>query len=310
MQGIIFSSYKIVKNTHNATIKIMPYWGPLASLGQIFFVWVFTLIPTVVLYAFLARFHIPWQIFLIMSFLIVFILFKKFMSNVWGIDFLIFDKTGFFVSGNTASSHVPYSEVKTIEVHEVPDQKVYNFHFIMQKGDVLAMNIHSTSHEILEEIAQLIISQSLSKGLEEKHVSNNILRRVFDNLFSSRLNRKNYLVGMTLALLLLIDISLSSIIYSSATTNPVIEYILLISILIILVFYYSLVTRRGHDIGFAVNDPSFVTDNPFPTWYLQGGLIWFTIKLFFMESAKYENQYGKTPDQHLNSRNIFGLDRM
>jgi uncharacterized membrane protein YhaH (DUF805 family) len=310
MWDIIFSSYRIVKKPHKAIVNIMPFYGVLETFGLFCTVWIITLIPFGLLYLFLWSLHIPWYVFIAASLLLTVFVIKKFIWNIWGISLFVFDKEGFFVSGNASPIHLHYSDIKTLEIHDVKDASSYRLQFVMHSGETAAINFLCTSHQVLEELAQLIISQSLSKDLKEKAVYTGAfapIKRFYDNLFSTRLNRKNYIVGMITAWLLYIDIILLIKIFDIGNIhNAILAYTVAIIAIIVVFFEVTLIARRSHDIGFAVNDPSTMEyAQPIMAHAYQYTVFWLIIKLMFIESAGYENQYGKMSDQHVDLRAIF-----
>lgn len=313
MENNVFSEYKINRHADRTTVRIMPNYSYLEKFGLYGIVGLCILIPSWIIYH---TAHIPqylWFPWLAISLFLVFFSVYKYNWKLWGWNLFTFDRKGFFLSSNAGPMHLQYAEIKTVEIFKESTSELYGLHIIMQKDEVIAIHFLCTSQKKMEELAQMIITQVLSKELIEKPVKATYVSKLYDRFFTNRLNRKNFLIGIIIAWLLFVDLVLIGIVIGETKFRDNRVYFAYVFAMVVwCIFFLSLVSRRKHDIGYAVNELYEKQNNDVPLYWVSpagrfSALVWLSVQLATMESAQYENQYGKPPLPTLSLRNVFGL---
>lgn len=288
----------------------MPHYSPLEKFGLYAIVWLIILIPSLIITVNLP--HSIWFPWPVISLTLTFIIAYKYNWKLWGWNLFTFDKNGLFLSSNSGPMYLRYTEIKTVEILKESNNELYGLHIVMQKGEVIATHFLSTSQNVLEEFTQMIITQSLSKDLIEKPVKETRFSKLYDRCFTKRLNRKNFLVGITICWLLFLDLILITYIVDLSESRIYFAYVF--SVVVWGIFFISLTSRREHDLGYSVNELSEKQKRDIPLYWMSpsgrlGALLWLSVQLAMMESAQYENQYGSVPKQQISIKTILGLDR-
>jgi len=126
------------------------------------------------------------------------------------------------------------------------------------------------------------------------------MRAYFEKLFKGRINVKNFILGISLIILL--QIPLFIIMATAIKMNSTIQFIkqswlgnfvvavgIIILVCITAIFIFSLTVRRFHDMGLSL---------------FTGADEW-----LFRDGDKQENKYGKPPEPKFDLKAIFGLSK-
>jgi|SRR5579859_6780602 len=116
---------------------------------------------------------------------------------------------------------------------------------------------------------------------------------VFKQLYQGRINRRNYLIGLLIDLLLFI----TAMVYAANLSSP---FTLLIEGCLLCItfgYFLSLYFRRFHDIGVGWNGIGL----SFSAWKMQ-----FFVALF-RSGEKKTNKYGVPPGKQVTYKTLLGL---
>ena len=144
--------------------------------------------------------------------------------------------------------------------------------------------------------------------------------KIFRRLFSGRLNRRNYTLGILIYLFINFFV-IKEVGIETSTSAPlaraqneverILLFLLIFAYIAIMVFIHAtLVLRRLHDIGIDI----WTGENTHKLWG-QGWapfswiryLLYTPFPLFYLKGENKENKYGKPPEPKIDLKGLFGF---